>query len=900
MSDHNQTEPYIKIEIEHLDNLMTLVGELVLNRNQLISYQNHFSQPKLNNLLQQLNRITSELQEEMVRSRMISIRAVYHELERTFHQLCQTANIEIPLKLKMENTEIDRVIVERLKHPFRNFIAHFISAEILEQNPNLQIEIDTNTEENHAKMRVFTYNLTNTDFTYDETFHQSYQPLQTILNGLNGEVHLEHSRHQSIDLSITLPISVAIIPVLIVIFADNFFAIAQSNLQEIIHLNERRKDHMNRINESYFYHLRDELLPIIFLADVLKQQHYQPNGHFIVLQTRNSKFGLLVDKIEDTQEVVVKTLSSQFDDYPVYSGATILGNGQLALILNATEIEKQLHPDANHKNTQWPEKQICQVDHYLLFELLPKKPMLLAIKKILRLNYLDREKIPVIIFRQQGELVGIQVHRFIDIIPLAKENQGQESNPSTNFLTWKNELIEVLDPETQISLQSERPEHSEFCTFRCGNYLLGLDIHDDIEKYKKYRKLWQKYLKESDKIIELSNLNQDREAISLLKGQSQDLFNEANSILIDLVARNKEKSFASKRKSDIIRKQATEKFRSLGVIGLLLVLFIGFFLSKSLSTSIKNLEEIAKKVSRGDFNVEITYHSKDELGNLSDSFREMIGIVKSLGSEMEKMSIAAKQGNLGVRGQKEKFKGAFAQIVEGANWTFDAYQNAIRQITSYVNTLANSSEELIETGREVSKIAESTSEQADKVELVSSNVQLVATGVDQMNTSIREISKSASEAARVATGAVKITETTTKTISQLGDSSTEIGNVIKVITQIAQQTNLLASNATIEAIQADTGDAISAISQISEVINHVNDYQTTIASAVEEQAATVREMARNANEAAGGAREISKNINGVSTAAQNTFRSVGQTQNTAKELSKISNDLNHMVAQFRF
>jgi methyl-accepting chemotaxis protein len=154
---------------------------------------------------------------------------------------------------------------------------------------------------------------------------------------------------------------------------------------------------------------------------------------------------------------------------------------------------------------------------------------------------------------------------------------------------------------------------------------------------------------------------------------------------------------------------------------------------------------------------------------------------------------------------------------------------------------------------------------------------------------------------------MQVAETTNATVGKLGDSSIEIGNVIKVITSIAEQTNLLALNATIEAarageagkgfavvanevkdlaretakatedigrrveaIQADTREAVDAIAEISSVIARINDYQTTIASAVEEQTATTNEMSRNVAEAAMGSTEIAQNIVGVATAAQTT------------------------------
>ncbi len=255
-------------------------------------------------------------------------------------------------------------------------------------------------------------------------------------------------------------------------------------------------------------------------------------------------------------------------------------------------------------------------------------------------------------------------------------------------------------------------------------------------------------------------------------------------------------------------------------------------------------------------------------------------------------------------------------------------------------TLAAASEELTATSTSMSASAEETSAQAQVVsaasEQVSKNVQTVATGTEEMTASIKEIAKNAADAARVATQAVKVAETTNETVGKLGESSAEIGKVIKVITSIAQQTNLLALNATIEAarageagkgfavvanevkelaketakatediggkieaIQGDTRSAVEAIQQISSIINQINDLQTTIASAVEEQTATTNEIGRNVSEAAKGSSEIAQNITSVAQAAQSTTEGATNTLKAAGELAKIASDLESLVSQFR-
>ena len=259
------------------------------------------------------------------------------------------------------------------------------------------------------------------------------------------------------------------------------------------------------------------------------------------------------------------------------------------------------------------------------------------------------------------------------------------------------------------------------------------------------------------------------------------------------------------------------------------------------------------------------------------------------------------------------------------------------QVNASASTLGSSAEELTAVSTQMASNAEETSAQANVVsaasEQVSKNVQTVSTGVEEMNAAIREIAKNASDSARVAQQAVTTAATANTTISKLGDSSAEIGKVIKVITSIAEQTNLLALNATIEAarageagkgfavvanevkelaketakatedisrkieaIQGDTRGAVDSIRKIGEVITQINDISNTIASAVEEQTATATEMSRNVAEAAKGTAEIAQNITSVAQAAQNTTQGATNCQQAAAELSRMAAELQQLGA----
>ncbi len=371
---------------------------------------------------------------------------------------------------------------------------------------------------------------------------------------------------------------------------------------------------------------------------------------------------------------------------------------------------------------------------------------------------------------------------------------------------------------------------------------------------------------------------------------------------------------------------------------------------------------------------------------INDTIEEVRTHLKALITDADFLVQAAVEGRLSTRADASKHGGDFRKIVEGVNATLDAVvgplqevaqtldklavgdltaqvtneyagdfgrlrsavntlakqvREAIQQIGTNATALVSAAEELNRVSQQMSASADETATQANVVsaasEEVASNVQTVATGADEMGASIKEIAKNTADATRVATTAVKSAESTNETIGKLGQSSAEIGQVIKVITSIAQQTNLLALNATIEAarageagkgfavvanevkelaketakatedisrkieaIQTDTKGAVEAIGQIGNVIVQINDIQNTIASAVEEQSATTNEISRNLSEAARGSSEITKNITGVAEAARSTTAGAIDTQKSAQSLERMAGELQGLISQFKY
>jgi methyl-accepting chemotaxis protein len=333
----------------------------------------------------------------------------------------------------------------------------------------------------------------------------------------------------------------------------------------------------------------------------------------------------------------------------------------------------------------------------------------------------------------------------------------------------------------------------------------------------------------------------------------------------------------------------------LAAAGLLIMIAFAIPMVRSLLKPVRRLGVVIEALAKGDLTVRSEITSRDELGTMA----------VHLDSSLDAM------------------RRSMGTIAAGA----DMLANASAELSAVAGTIADATADT----------RTQTASAASAAEEISRNVQTVAAGSEQMGQAIREISSNTSESAQVATIAVAEAARATDTIRQLGESSAEIGNVIKLITAIAEQTNLLALNATIEAaragemgkgfavvasevkdlaqetakatedigtrvaaIQQNTNGAVEVISRISDVIAQVNGFQTTIASAIEEQTATTGEMSRSIGEVAGGSHRIAGNIADVSTASAASAEGVEHTKQASDEIARTAEELRKLVGAFSY
>ena len=380
----------------------------------------------------------------------------------------------------------------------------------------------------------------------------------------------------------------------------------------------------------------------------------------------------------------------------------------------------------------------------------------------------------------------------------------------------------------------------------------------------------------------------------LVLGEAIELFDAVAAAAEELVVSVRLASVAAEEQAAADAVNARVQLLAAGLVALTCAAVLALLLTRSIVRPLRRVSGVLEQLADGDLTGDAKVVSSDELGQMAATLTRAQASMR--------VTIETMAGN--------------AAALSGAS----------------VELSANTGQ-IAATAQETAVQAITLSSSAEQV---SNNVQTVATGAEQMSVSILEISQNAAHAVRVAASAVYAATDINASMSTLGESSQEIGAVIKAITSIAQQTNLLALNATIEAarageagkgfavanevkelaqetaratedisqriasIQAGTMGAADAIGGISSIIEQISDFQTTIASAVEEQTATTNEMSRSIAEAAAGSSHIASSISGVADAAALTTSGVGEAQQATVELERMSAELQRGVDNFTY
>lgn len=401
-------ETRIHVDVDLLDQLMNLTGELVLARNQVVQLAGRSNDKSLRAVSQRMNVVVSELQETVMKTRMQPIKKVFGAFPRLVRDLSKMHGKDVQLSMEGQTTELDRTLIESIKDPLthlvRNAIDHgiesprvrkklgklttatiFIKAyhegglvniEVSDDGAGIDLErvkakaikeglITPHQAEEMSERNLLSL-LFRPGFSTAEKITKisgrgvGMDVVKKNLDRIGGSFDIQTKPHKGTTLRIRIPITLAIIPVLIVLAGGQRFAIPQVNLEELIMLQgDDGTQGIELISGAEVYRLRGELLPLLRLHDLLqlpgtKSKNQENELNIVVLSYGDIQFGLIVDNVGDTEEIVVKPLSSHIKQLPYYDGATIMGDGEVALILNVSGLFRfaQLTPDDIQKAKQ--------------------------------------------------------------------------------------------------------------------------------------------------------------------------------------------------------------------------------------------------------------------------------------------------------------------------------------------------------------------------------------------------------------------------------------------------------------------------------------------------------------------------------------------------------------------
>ncbi len=527
----------LRVNVELLENLMTLAGEMVLSRNQLMQAVNEFDQHSIKLAGQRINLVTSELQEAIMMTRMQPIGSVFNKFPRIVRDMSQKLNKEINLVITGKNVELDKTIVEGLNDPLTHLIrnsadhgielpdarvardkpragridlkayheAGQVNIEIIDDGGGLDCEKIADkalekgmiTPEQHAVMSrkekmalILLPSLSTADKVTDVSGRGvGMDVVKSNIDQLGGQIEIDSKPGHGTTIRIKLPLTLAIIPSLLVSVACERFALPQVNVSELVRIGAARiKERIERVGDSEVMPLRGELIPLIRLDKALgiqktvidpelgteiddrrqlisdrrspateidqslnnnpatESEEHKRSGaerrykassdlNIVVVSAGSFKYGLVVDELHDSVEIVVKPLGRHLKHISGYAGATIMGDGRVALILDVGGVAKlaELTSMAGSQRAQdlLENSEGAQTkDHQalLLFNNGPKEPCAVPLDIVERVEQVNFEDIETksgqkVIKYRGGSLPLFSLSDVADVTKLSKDQE---------------------------------------------------------------------------------------------------------------------------------------------------------------------------------------------------------------------------------------------------------------------------------------------------------------------------------------------------------------------------------------------------------------------------------------------------------------------------------------------
>ncbi|MBG1257930.1 chemotaxis protein CheA [Nostoc commune] len=382
---------YIRVNVNLLDQMMNLVGELVLARNQIIGFSTKFKDNSFAATCQHLSLLTAELQEGVMKTRLQPISSIWQKFPRVTRDLAIASGKEVEVEMEGADTELDKSIIETIKDPLthllRNCIDHgiefpaervacgkprvgrlFLRAYHESGKVNIEIGDDgrglnlerlkersqqlglvnavqaATMSESEAMNLIFLSGFSTAEqVTYLSGRGVGMDIVKSNIEKINGTVEIYSQQGQGTTFKIKIPLTLAIIPALIVTSGGDCYAIPQASLQELVRLEAEAINSIEILYDVPVYRLRGNLVPLVYLNQVFQQDSLSnlETLSLVIVQVDNYRFGLVVDTIEDIQDIVVKPLGRQLKALSLFAGATVLGDATVALIIDVVGLAKQ-------------------------------------------------------------------------------------------------------------------------------------------------------------------------------------------------------------------------------------------------------------------------------------------------------------------------------------------------------------------------------------------------------------------------------------------------------------------------------------------------------------------------------------------------------------------------------
>ncbi len=537
----------IRVDVKLLDKLMNLVGELVLTRNQIVELADNHPEEHFTPTAHSLNLITSELQEGVMKTRMQPIGNLWAKLPRVVRDLSRQMDKKIEIEMDGADTELDKTIIEAIKDPLthivRNTVDHgieppadrlatgkpeagvlrlkasheggLVTIEISDdgagidaarlkakalKNGQISEEVAAKMSETEALYLIFMPGFSTAEKVSAVSGRGvGMDVVKTNIERIGGTVEVRTEMTVGTTFKIKIPLTLAIIPALTIRCAGSRFAIPQVNLLELVRTSAPRSEALEDFHGTPVFRLRGRLLPIVDLREQIGKpcRENERSVNIVVLQADDVHFGLVVDEILDTQEIVVKPLCAQVSSVPHYSGSTTMGDGRVALILDVMNLAGEAGLGLASKNydvagvSEGTEPEDLDDGTILLLDLGGEKRAALPLRTVARLEKFSAQDIetakeqPVVqyrgsimplidlaamlglgshdmqygerplsvaVYNHEGNEVGLVVDAILDIV----DNDGQIDTGSASVIRGK--VTEVINPEAFGHIYNHRIE----------------------------------------------------------------------------------------------------------------------------------------------------------------------------------------------------------------------------------------------------------------------------------------------------------------------------------------------------------------------------------------------------------------------------------------------------------